>query len=101
MSLCKKAYSVIKNKYVWILVIILSLFTGVIAAQQDVSCYHCHTKVVTEFRNNIHYNKGFTCADCHGGSIQSNTSVISYNVMSGDFIGRPTRNNITNICSKC
>ncbi len=44
---------------------------------------------------------GFTCADCHGGSIETNASVISYNVMSGDFIGRPTRHNITTVCSKC
>jgi len=101
MSLCKKCYSLINNKYVWILVIILSVFTGVIAAQQDVSCYHCHTKVVTEFRNNIHYNKGFNCADCHGGADMANSSLVSYSVMSGNFIGRPNRENITDICSKC
>jgi hypothetical protein len=101
MSLCKKFYSIIQNKYVWILVIILTIFTGVIAAQEDISCYHCHTKVVTEFRNNVHYDKGFSCADCHGGKEQSNASLISNSVMSGDFVGRPTRDHITDICSKC
>jgi hypothetical protein len=101
MSLNKTFYSVIKNKYVWLLVIILSVFTGVIAAQEDISCYHCHTQVVTEFRNNVHYNQGFSCADCHGGSEKSNGSLVSNSVMSGDFVGRPTRDHITDICSKC
>jgi hypothetical protein len=100
MSLCKKVY-LIKNKYVWILMIILSVFTGVIAAQEDVSCYHCHPNVVTEFRNNIHYNNGLSCVDCHGGSNTTDSGLISSSVMSGNFIGRPTRENITDICSKC
>jgi hypothetical protein len=101
MYLCKIFYLLLKNKYVVILAVFLSILIGVATAQEDVSCYHCHTTVVNEFRNNIHYDKGFTCADCHGGAIKSNSSIISYSVMSGDFIGRPTRNNITVICSKC
>ena len=90
-----------KKKYALIMIIALFLFISAVSAQQDVSCYHCHTTVVNEFRNNIHYEMGFSCADCHGGSEGSNTSVISSNVMSGNFIGKPTRDNITNICSKC
>lgn len=70
-------------------------------AEKDIACYHCHTKVVDEFRNNVHYQMGFTCTNCHGGDVGNNNSIISANVMTGDFIGRPTRNNITDVCSKC
>ena len=101
MSLSNRKYLLFKNKYMLILAILLSLYIGVAGAQEDVSCYHCHTKVVNEFRNNIHYDKGFNCASCHGGAEKSNSSLISNTVMSGDFVGRPTRNNITGICSKC
>ncbi|MCZ7395443.1 MAG: cytochrome c3 family protein [Candidatus Methanoperedens sp.] len=94
-------YSILKNKYVLILVIAFSISITTVSAQEDSSCYHCHTQVVTEFRNNIHYQNGFTCTDCHGGNPQTNATVISNAVMSGDFTGKPTRNNITNICSKC
>lgn len=97
----KNQYSSLKNKYVLILLIAFSLLITTVSAQEDVSCYHCHTKVVSEFRNNIHFEKGFTCEDCHGGRAQPNATVISYTVMSGNFIGRPTRSNITNVCSKC
>ncbi|MDD5616546.1 MAG: cytochrome c3 family protein [Candidatus Methanoperedens sp.] len=90
-----------KKNYALITITALFLLITVASAQQDVSCYHCHTNVVEEFRNNIHYTMGFTCANCHGGSEESNTSVVSSNVMSGDFIGKPTRDKITNICSKC
>ncbi len=98
---CKSWSSSSKKKYVLISITAFLLFISIASAQQDISCYHCHTQVVSEFRNNIHYQMGFTCANCHGGSVQTNASVISYNVMSGDFIGRPTRANITGVCSKC
>ncbi len=96
-SLC----SLLKNKHLLILIILPFLLAITGSANDDIPCYHCHTQVVNEFRSNIHYQKGFTCADCHGGRTQPNTTFISVNVMSGDFIGRPTRNNITNVCSKC
>ncbi len=93
--------SLFRTKYVLILIIPFFLLTTTGSANEDVSCYHCHTTIVSEFRNNIHYDKGFTCENCHGGNAVSNSSVISANVMSGNFIGKPSRNNITNVCSKC
>jgi hypothetical protein len=93
--------SVLKMKHVLIIMTLFFLLTLLANGQQDVSCYHCHTTVVNEFRNNIHYQMGFSCANCHGGNVSTNTSVISYNVMSGDFIGRPTRANITGVCANC
>lgn len=87
------------NKYVLLSIVVYFMFMTVASA--DVACYHCHTGVVDEFRNNVHYQIGFTCADCHGGSTESNVTLISVNVMTGDFIGRPSRENITEVCSKC
>lgn len=102
MSLTGRSFRPIsKMKCFMMAAIVFFSLVIVVSASDDVSCYHCHTKTVTEFRNNVHYEKGFTCADCHGGSSQSNNSIISVNVMSGDFIGRPTRENITQICAKC
>ncbi len=98
---CMSKCSSLKKKYALIFVLTFFLFIPAGSAQQDVSCYHCHTTVVNEFRNNVHYQMGFNCADCHGGSVQTNATVISYSVMSGDFIGKPSRENITNVCSKC
>lgn len=97
MNLC----SLLRKRCVLILIISFFVLITIVSADDDLPCYHCHTKVVNEFRNNIHYHKGFTCTDCHGGSTQSNTTSISIGVMSGDFIDGPTRNNITNTCSNC
>ncbi len=97
----KNQHVSLKKIVLLITVIAFSLLITTVSAQEDVSCYHCHTQVVGEFRNNIHYQKGFSCDDCHGGKAQPNATVISYTVMSGDFIGRPSRANITNVCSKC
>jgi len=96
-SLC----SLLKKIYVLISVTAFFLLIPIVSAQQDVSCYHCHTKIVNEFRNNIHYLMGFTCANCHGGTIEPNATVVSIEAMSGNFIGKPSRGNITTVCSKC
>ncbi len=93
--------SLLISKYALFLIIVFFSSVSAASAQQDVSCYHCHTQVVNEFRNNIHYQMGFNCADCHGGREEPNASVISANVMSGNFIGKPSRENITDTCSKC
>jgi len=77
----------------------ISVFTGVIATQQDISCYHCHTKL-WQNSGQCSCDKGFNWCDCHGGGRYIKSSLVSYSVMSGNFIGRPNRENITDICSK-
>lgn len=67
----------------------------------DVSCYHCHTKQESEFEKSVHFNKNLSCTDCHGGDIKINGSVVSINVMSKNFVGSPSRANLTEICSRC
>jgi len=87
LSVAKSLCLLFKNHNVLVLATVLLFLIPIISvasAQQDVSCYHCHTTVVHEFRNNIHYKLGFSCANCHGGIIQPNASVVSIEVMSGD-----------------
>jgi len=91
------------NKFHWLLLVAFVITTiNTAVSEGDVSCYHCHGSVVRQFRNNVHYPEGITCADCHGGKAAPNESVITVKVMSSnDFIGRPSRHNITKVCSKC
>ncbi len=79
----------------------MAIAGGTDIAFADVSCFHCHVEVVKQFQKNIHYENGLNCADCHGGVAESNTSLISSSAMSGNFIGAPSRLNITAVCSKC
>ncbi|HEY9204871.1 MAG TPA: hypothetical protein VIO58_03030 [Candidatus Methanoperedens sp.] len=67
---------------------------------QDISCYHCHSRQVTEFQKSVHFNKNL-CTDCHGGDIRINGSIVSIDVMHTNFTGAPTRTNLTDFCSKC
>jgi len=80
------------------------LLTGVALAQDrvvDASCSHCHTRQVSEFEKSVHFNNNISCTDCHGGNIKINGSVVSIDVMSKDFVGSPSRTNLTTFCSKC
>ena len=78
--------------------------TGVGAAQSgnvDISCFHCHALQVKEFETSVHYNRGISCTDCHGGDLSISGSIVSVNVMHTNFTGVPSRINSTNSCSKC
>lgn len=67
----------------------------------DVSCFHCHSRQVSEFEISVHYNNNISCTDCHGGDIRISGSVVSINVMSENFTGSPSHMNLTTFCSKC
>ncbi len=68
---------------------------------RDVSCFHCHSKQVNELGGSVHFTGNISCADCHGGEIHVNGTIISVNVMSVNFTGVPARTNISDLCSKC
>jgi predicted CXXCH cytochrome family protein len=67
------------------------------------SCFDCH--LVMEgmslvFTNDIHYEKGFSCASCHGGDQTEPDQNISMNASHG-FKVRVTRQGIPEYCAKC
>lgn len=69
---------------------------------KDISCFHCHSAEVKQFETSRHFGK-ISCTDCHGGDISINGSLVSLNVMNKDsnFIGTPSKLNITKLCSQC
>ncbi len=68
--------------------------------EEDISCYHCHSKQVNEFQKSVHFNKNL-CTDCHGGDIKISGTIVSINVMRKNFTGVPHRTKISDMCSKC
>ena len=68
--------------------------------ETDISCFHCHSNDVEQFRNSVHY-ANISCVDCHGGDKTVNNALVSVDVMTINFTGAPSRINITKLCSKC
>src|SRR3989337_2589641 len=69
MSLC----SSLKITYILNLVTAFFLLIPIASAQEDVSCYHCHTKEAKDYMTSIHWEEikkshpeAATCTDCHG-----------------------------------
>ena len=86
-----------------VLTLIAIFFLTIASAQDentDISCYHCHSREVNEFRESVHFNKNL-CTDCHGGDMKISGSVVSVNVMHTNFTGIPSPLNVTDFCSKC
>jgi hypothetical protein len=90
-----------------ICIIFLFLFifshSKVYGATED-NCLSCHSDLGSTpaelFKNDIHYQVGLTCADCHGGDSKSEDMDEAMNKNKG-FIGVPKGNQISEICSKC
>lgn len=67
-------------------------------------CYICHESVEDEpallFKNDIHHQKGISCAGCHGGNSKSDDMDIAMDPKNG-FIGVPKGDNISERCIIC
>lgn len=82
------------------------LMAGSARAQQPDSCLDCHSALdppqqVTKehFAQDIHAQKGLTCASCHGGD-PSKDDMEAMSKKAG-FRGKPARKDIPALCGKC
>ncbi len=71
-----------------------------VSLEDDISCFHCHSTEVEQFRNSMHSDK-ISCVDCHGGDKTVNGSLVSKDVMYKNFTGIPSKINTTELCVKC
>jgi predicted CXXCH cytochrome family protein len=73
------------------------------AARAADSCLDCH-KVMEgtsiPFQNDIHFKRGLSCADCHGGDPNSPDQNISMSAAKG-FRVRVTREGVAEFCGRC
>ena len=85
---------------------LLAMLQAPLAAQAPNSCLDCHSALddplkVTQaqFSQDIHFQKGLTCASCHGGDPTKD----DMNAMSkaAGFRGKPDRKTIPALCGKC
>src|ERR1700693_4570591 len=82
------------------------LIAGFARAPPPNSCLDCHSALdppqqVTQeqFAQDIHAQKGLTCASCHGGDpTKSDMDAMS---KSAGFRGKPARKDIPALCGKC
>src|SRR6266536_3306165 len=88
----------------WPLLVVL-LIAALARAEQPNSCVECHSALdpplrVTkeQFAQDIHAQKGLTCASCHGGDPSSDTDAMS---KASGFRGKPARKDIPALCGKC
>jgi predicted CXXCH cytochrome family protein len=92
----------------WLLAVSAGLlFAGMAHAQNKNTCLDCHSILtdnlgVTEekFSQDIHAQKGLTCASCHGGDASNDDPEVSMGKKAG-FRGKISRAQIPNLCGSC
>ena len=92
-----------KNTVLWLAILLLA---GVARAETPNTCLDCHSaldaplKVTPEqFGQDIHAQKGLTCASCHGGDpSQSDMDAMS---KKAGFRGKIERSQVPALCGKC
>jgi hypothetical protein len=84
-----------------IAVLMLTFLTAGVNAKD--SCLDCHRVMEgtsIPFQNDIHYKRGLSCADCHGGDPTSDDQNISMSPERG-FRRRVTREGVAEFCGRC
>ncbi|MBI1745163.1 MAG: cytochrome c3 family protein [Acidobacteria bacterium] len=71
------------------------------------SCVECHQKMDGELQepakkitNDIHYLRGLSCYNCHGGDPSSDDMEVAMDPKKG-YIGKPKPTDIPQLCGKC
>lgn len=80
------------------------LFGVAFAEKKPDTCISCHTDTgspeAEAFKNDVHFQKGLSCASCHGGDPAAEDMEASMNEAKG-FIGVPKPADIPRVCGKC
>lgn len=67
-------------------------------------CFTCHESISdkpsTLFKHDIHFQKGISCSDCHGGNPKTDDMASAMNKAAG-FLGIPKGDDISKTCAKC
>lgn len=95
-------------------ILIVFLFSAVCAVAQtqnaapnEDTCVTCHQAIgdelavpIDQVKNDVHGQRGFSCASCHGGDPKQEDADLSMDPRKG-FIGKPTPRQIPAFCGKC
>ncbi len=94
------------KKIIFICLFSLALFCGGLLAQSKPvdQCVSCHLDNEDEeavlFQNDIHFQKGLSCASCHGGDNTTDDMDAAMDTKAG-FIGVPKGDKISETCASC
>ncbi len=95
-----------KFKRIISLLFLIFVISGafVFAQSKNDQCFICHSQLgdtkAAQYKKDIHYLKGVSCAGCHGGNEKSDDMEKSMNKDAG-FIGVPKGDKISEQCSNC
>jgi len=81
----------------------LILLSTLCARAAEDYCFGCHTVMEgmsLVFKDDVHYHKGLSCADCHGGDPKINDMNLSKTPETG-FRRRATRETMPAYCGRC
>lgn len=86
---------------------IMVFFTQASHGQTKNSCLDCHSALPDElgvseekFAQDIHFQRGLTCVNCHGGDASNDDAEKAMSPKSG-FKGKPLRTQIPQLCGSC
>lgn len=83
-------------------VLLILLTTSGAWAAKD-SCFECHSVqegMSIVYKDDIHYQYGISCADCHGGDPKEDEGNVAMNASRG-FKVRVTREDTPEYCGRC
>ena len=66
---------------------------------EDILCLNCHKDKKADFTESVHFKAGINCTACHGGNSKKDKLEDAHGT--DDFIGKPSRKEIPQLCANC
>ncbi len=86
------------------LIVLLAGLSRTGTAVADDQCFQCHSlledRASASFRSDIHFQRGISCAACHGGDASSEDMEYAMSEKAG-FKGIPKGDTISQVCARC
>ncbi|MGA9407196.1 MAG: cytochrome c3 family protein [Bacteroidota bacterium] len=90
-----------KMRLVVLTAVLMSVASAAFAGDQCLTCHEALDDAPSKlFKHDVHFRKGLSCADCHGGNSKSEDAEVAMNKNEG-YIGAPKGDEISKMCASC
>ena len=89
--------------YIFFLIVVVLCPASLVWAQklpENNSCINCHSEMVDDLKDSVHFQHGIYCNNCHGGDAAQKEKNLA-KAPSAGYVGVPDKKQIAQICGNC
>ena len=86
--------------FLFVIIFSHAVWTGAQELPKNNSCINCHSEMVDDLKDSVHFQHGIYCSNCHGGDPSQKDKDLA-KAPSAGYVGIPNKKQIAQICGNC